>query len=194
MTDPKTPNVVSPLAGGGKGYIHNPLLEGNEWNIDDTLAFVFRPAEVDIGIAVNDEEMTVVGQSHSYESYTNTRNVTVNFELYYHALMMGKESNGKSVVEMQMEIERHRAFLQALEYPGYTEEGVVGTVQPACLLCLPGLVTMRAKLKRIDEQHRDCDEEGGIIEVRVPVTFHEAPLGRITMEDVLLNGPFRTWG
>lgn len=186
-----------------RGYVKNLLLEetGNP-DYPDMITFPFRPTVVNIDTSVNDETMEVIGMSNEYESYTNTSNPTVTFELYYNALMMIKETTsegfkegGKSLLnQMSEEIEKQRRWLQSLLYPGYTAAGVIGGQQPPCILCLPGIVTIRAKLKTLGEVIERCDISGNIVELRLPVTFREAPMARITMEDVLMNGLFRTWG
>lgn len=186
-----------------RGYVKNLLLEENgNPDFPDMITFPFRPTVVNIQASVNDESMDVLGMSHSYESYTNTTNPEVTFELYYNALMMIKESSaegikegGKSILnQMSEEIEKQRRWLQSLLYPGFVPSGVIGSQQPPCILCLPGIVTIRAKLKSLGEIHERVDIEGNIVELRLPVTFREAPMARITMEDVLMNGMFRTWG
>lgn len=212
MPGPKSPpstkpNLVS-MAGqrpdtAARGYCKNMLLEetGNP-DFPDMITFPFRPAMVKLNNSVNDEEMTVMGQSHSYEVYTNTANVTVGFDLYYNALMQIKDTTsegfkegGKSLLnQMSQEIEKQRRWLESLFYPGYTSPGVVGGAQAPVILCLPGICTIRAKLKNMGEVIEDCDIEGNITALRLSVDFKEAPMGRVTMQDVLTNGMFRTWG
>lgn len=186
-----------------RGYVKNLLLEENgNPDFPDMITFPFRPTVVNVNASVNDESMDVLGMSHSYESYTNTTNAEVGFELYYNALMMIKETTaegfkegGKSILnQMSGEIEKQRRWLQSLLYPGFTPAGVIGSQQPPCILCLPGIVTIRAKLKSLGEVHERVDIDGNIVELRLPVSFREAPMARITMEDVLMNGMFRTWG
>jgi len=186
-----------------RGYCKNLLLEetGNP-DFPDMITFPFRPHPIHIETSVNDEEMTVLGQSHSYEVYTNTSNSSVRFDLYYNALMLIKETTsegfkegGKSLLnQMSAEIEQQRRWLQSLLYPGYVSPGVIGAQQPPVILCLPGVLTIRAKLKSLGEVIEDCDIEGNITALRLPVTFREAPMARVSMEDVLMNGMFRTWG
>jgi len=186
-----------------RGYVKNLFLEENgNPDYPDMITFPFRPPQINVDTSVNDETMDVMGMSHAYESYKNTTNATISFELYYNALMMikemskPKESEGqKSQLNMMSEeIEKQRRFLQSLLYPGYSQSGVITAQQPPCILCLPGIVTVRAKLKSLGEIHEQSDIDGNIVALRLPVTFREAPMGRITMEDVLMNGMFRTWG
>lgn len=186
-----------------RGYVKNLLLEetGNP-DYPDMITFPFRPNPVTVETSVNDETMDVMGMSHAYDVYTNTANATVSFEIYQNALMMIKETTsegfkegGKSLLnQMSAEIEKQRRFLQALLYPGYTAAGVIGAQQPACILCLPGIVTFRCKLKSLGEVHERVDINGNIVELRMSVMFKEAPMARVSMEDVLMNGMFRTWG
>jgi len=205
-TDP-TPNLGA-MAGqrpdtAARGYCKNLLLEetGNP-DYPDLITFPFRPAMVKIDNSVNDDDMAVLGQSHSYEVYQNTANASVSFDLYYNALMAIKETTaegfkegGKSLLnQMSAEIEQHRRWLQSLFYPGYNAPGVIGNQQAPVILCLPGICTIRAKLKRMGEVIEDCDIEGNITALRLSVQFSEAPMARVTMEDVLMNGMFRTWG
>jgi len=186
-----------------RGYVKNLLLDetGNP-DYPDMITFPFRPTPVNVETSVNDDTMDVIGMSHAYDVYTNTANAQVSFEIYQNALMMIKETTsegfkegGKSLLnQMSADIEKQRRFLQALLYPGITPAGVVGAYQPACILCLPGIVTIRCKLKSLGEVHERCDINGNIVELRLSVSFKEAPMARVSMEDVLMNGMFRTWG
>ena len=186
-----------------RGYVKNLLLEetGNP-DYPDLITFPFRPSPVNVETSVNDDTLDVLGMSHQYDTYMNTANATVSFEVYQNALMMIKETTsenlkegGKSLLnQMSAEIEKQRRFLQALLYPGITPAGVVGAQQPPCILCLPGIVTFRCKLKSLGEVHERVDIDGNIVELRMSVSFKEAPMARVSMEDVLMNGMFRTWG
>lgn len=186
-----------------RGYVKNLLLEetGNP-DYPDMINFPFRPNPVNVETSANDDTMDVMGMSHAYDTYRNTANATVAFEVYENALMMIKETTsegwkegGKSLLnQMSAEIEKQRRFLQALLYPGVTAAGVIGSQRPPCVLCLPGIVTIRCRLQSLGEVHERCDIEGNIVELRMSVTFKEAPMSRVTMEDVLMNGMFRTWG
>lgn len=199
--DPTMTSVVThrpPMA--ARGFVKNLLLEetGNP-DYPDMITFPFRPTSFNVDTSVNDDTIDVMGMSHSYESYVNTVNATVSFEIYYNALMMIKDRTfknpGKSLIkQMSEEIEQQRRYLQALMYPGYTSPGVIEAQQPPCILCLPGVVTIRAKLKSMGEVHQTSGPTGDPIELRLNVTFKEAPMARVTMEDVLMNGMFRTWG
>lgn len=186
-----------------RGYVKNLLLEetGNP-DFPDLITFPFRPTPINIDTSANTDTLDVIGMSHAYESYVNTANATVNFEIYYNALMMIKEEafentseGGKSILNKKSEeIELQRRFLQALLYPGKSTEGVIGAQLPPCIVCLPGIVTIRAKLSSLGEVHERVDINGNIVELRLAVSFKEAPMARISMEDVLTNGMFRTWG
>ena len=191
-------------AEGARGYVKNLLLEetGNPDN-PDMISFPFRPTTVSINTSVNDDTMDVMGMSHQYESYVNTSNVIVSFELYMNALMMikegmtneyAKEGGKDDLVAAANQIEKVRRFLQSLEYPGYESEGIIGGQQPPVILCLPGVCCIRAKLKQLAEIHERCDIDGYIVELRLQCVFREQPMSRITMEDVLSNGLYRTWG
>jgi hypothetical protein len=72
--------------------------------------------------------------------------------------------------------------------------GVLGTEPPACLLVIPGIVTQRVRLTNVDFTYTRSNIEGDLLEWKAAVTFREAPMGRITMEDVMANGSFRSWG
>ena len=191
-------------AEGARGYVKNLLLEetGNPDN-PDMIEFPFRPTTVSVNTSVNDETMDVMGMSHQYKSYVNTSNVVVTFEIYMNALMMVKEGMGtdysaegkkEDLVGASVRIEKVRKFLQSIQYPGLTTEGVIGGQQPPVILCIPGVCCIRAKLKQLAEIHERCDIDGYPIELRLQCVFEEAPMARITMEDVASNGLYRTWG
>lgn len=205
---PSDPNLgalasVRP-AEGTRGWVKNLLLaELGDKRFPDTIGFLFRPTPVNVNFSVNDEEMNVIGMSHKYASYVNTNNVVVQFELYMNTFMIIKENmidgnrreGGKGDISAAAgEIERVRIFLQSLCYPGLIDNGMIGGEQPPVILCMPGICTIRAKLKQLGEIHQRNDIDGFPIEMRVQCVFHEAPMGRITMQDVLSNGLRRTWG
>lgn len=206
-TDPQGPNLGDIAAQrpgpATRGYVKNLLLDeiGNP-EMPDMIRFPFRPNQIRIDSSVNDDTMDVIGMSHQYDTYVNTSNAQVNFEIYLNALMMLKEdAGGRETVggrsayqKMSDEIQLYRKFLQATLYPGTNPAGIIGAQQPPLILCLPGVLTIRAKLKQLGELVTDCDVNGQIKEMRMTVTFREAPMSRVSMEDVMTNGMFRTWG
>jgi hypothetical protein len=205
--DPQGPNIADIAAqrpnSAARGYVKNLLIEdvGNP-EMPSLITFPFRPSSIRIDTSVNDESMDVIGMSHQYETYVNTTNAQVSFELYLNALMMLKESGpevetpgGQSIYQkMSDEIQLYRKFLQATLYPGVNPAGVIGAQQAPLILCLPGVLTIRCKLKQLGELISDCDVRGQIKEMRMALAFREAPMARISMEDVMTNGMFRTWG
>lgn len=191
-------------AEGARGWVKNLLLEetGNPDN-PDMIGFPFRPTTVSVNTAVNDESMDVIGMSHQYDTYVNTSNVIVTFEIYMNALMMIKEGmaegynkeGGKTdLVAASNEIEKVRRFLQSICYPGLTSAAIIGSQQPPVILCIPGICCIRTKLKQLEELHERCDIDGYPVELRLRCVFKENPMSRITMEDVASNGLYRTWG
>jgi hypothetical protein len=91
-------------------------------------------------------------------------------------------------------MEEDRRFLEALGYPGAGPSGAIEAAAPAAILCLPGLLTLRVRLVSLAFTFEDCDSAGRLREWRAQASFEEAPMGRITMQDHLTNGMFRTWG
>ncbi len=186
-----------------RGHVKNLLLEetGNP-DFPHIINFPFRPTEVSVDGSVNNDSMDPMGMSHRYETYVNTDNAQVTFELFMNALMMIKETTSEGLSEghkshlnyASAQIQKYRRFLEALLYPGYVSPGTIHAQQPPCILCLPGIVTMRCKLNSLREVFKQCDIDGNPIELRMACSFREAPMGRISMEDVLTVGMFRTWG
>lgn len=195
--------AVEPV-GDTRGWIRNLATE-------EDLNFWFRPDQVRESIRANYGELSVLGMSHSYQTYENTTNVSITFDLYVNRLMLVKR--GASQVDAQNRtregnpeagltdlrgysdlMEQDRRYLQALLYSPATELGAIGASPPACILALPGVCTIRARLQTLDITHNDVDLEGNTKEYRARVTFDEAPMSRITMEDVRENGLFRVWG
>jgi hypothetical protein len=194
---------VNPAA---KGYLRNLLLyDSPSGEFRDTMDFFFRPAPVRQGLRVNWEKATPLGMSQGYASYTSTDNAGIDLEIYQNALMILKEitagndrgqaeggaSDMASIADL---MEQDRRFLEALAYPGAGPSGVIEAAAPTALLCLPGLLTLRVRLTSLDFTFEDCDGEGRLREWRAACGFEEAPMGRITMQDHLTNGFFRTWG
>ena len=91
-------------------------------------------------------------------------------------------------------MEKDRRFLESLLYPPEPVPGVSGSSPPTCTLVLPGVCSLRCRLQSLDIQFIDVDVEGYLKELQARVTFDEAPMARITMEDVRANGSFRDWG
>ena len=178
---------------------------------DEDMFFWFRPAPIRVsGRAVYDT-MDVIGMSHGYQTYRNTQNVRVSFELYVNRLMLVKlgaqqleatnrtpEGNPEAGLDDLRAysdlIEQDRRFLEALQYPPQPVPGVLGSSPPVCHLYIPGVCTLRCRLEELDQTFVDCDLEGNIKEYRARCTFVEAPMARINMEDVRENGAFRLWG
>lgn len=189
-----------------KGYLRNLLLyDSPAGEFRDTMDFWFRPAPVSQGLRVNWEKTTPLGMSQGYASYTSTDNVTINLEIYQHALIILKEStagaargaaegSAADLGAIALMMEDDRRFLEALAYPGAGPSGAIEVAAPSAILCLPGLLTLRVRLVSLDFTFEDCDAEGRLREWRAACAFEEAPMGRITMQDHLTNGMARTWG
>jgi hypothetical protein len=196
------------IARAAKGYLRNLLLyDSPAGEFRDTMDFWFRPAPVGEGIRVNWEKMQPVGMSHGYASYNGTDNVPINLEIYQNAAMILKETvaqgphirgtaegGGTDMGAIAMMMEDDRRFLEALGYPGAGPSGAIEVAAPCAILCLPGLLTLRVRLVSLDFTFEDCDGQGRLKEWRAAAAFEEAPMGRITMQDHLTNGMFRTWG
>lgn len=205
-TEPNLGSILQRPVGNYRGYLQNLLLEpDSDGEFQSIMPFDFRPSQIQENIGVVEDEIAVIGQSHTYDSYSHTNNMRISFELFYNALMMikensviadrgNKEGGLGDLIDMVQSIQASRRFLEALEYPGVTPEGTVGTQRPACLLCLPGIVTMRCRLENLSIRFSRQGVVGDPVEMRANVTFKEAPMGRISMQDVLSVGSFRTWG
>ena len=184
-----------------------------DYQLIHPFTFWFRPEPVREAISVAYNKMRVMGQSHQYHNYEGTDNVPITFELYVNRLMLlkaGAISTERSVrsstrtgtIEGTLEdlqrlswmIEEGKRYLQALCYSPEGSAGIIGNSPPPCLLVMPGILELRCRLMGADFNHTECDTKGNITEMRVRCTFEEAPLGRITMQDVLERGSFRTWG
>jgi len=207
---PRGTNLGSLAAQGikkeAKGSLRNLLLyDSPSGEFRDTMDFWFRPAPVREALRVTWEKSTPLGMSQGYASYTSTDNVPIDLEIYQHALMILKETtsgaargtaegSGGDMATVTGMMEEDRRFLEALAYPGAGPSGAIEAAAPAAILCLPGLLTLRVRLVSLDFTFEDCDAEGRLREWRAAVSFEEAPMGRITMQDHLTNGMFRAWG
>jgi len=201
---------------GIKGYVRNLLLFDDENTIaPDTMPFWFRPARVSEQITPQYDSAAPIGMSHNYKTYNSTGSAMYRFEIYWNALMMLKEigqsrnqqasegaisgqvtreGSASDLAMVSRVIEEDRRWLEALAYPSQTNAGLIGSSPPACILVIPGIVTMRCLLTSLSFEFEDSDVRGLIKQLRATTVWEEAPEGRITMEDQLTGGSFRTWG
>ena len=190
--------------GDTRGWIRNLSTE-------EDMYFWFRPQPIKESIIAKYGKLSVIGMSHSYQTYENTSNVKINFDLYVNRLMLvkigaqnvdsqnrtreGNEEAGLDDLRAFSDlIEQDRRYLESLQYPPQGVAGVIGSSPPACVLVLPGVCTIRCRLINLNIDFLDVDLEGNLKELRARVVFEEAPMARITMEDVRANGMFRVWG
>lgn len=199
-----------------RGYLRNMALFDETGDLDKaTWTFMFRPASVNERVAPSYNSMGIMGMSQQYRGYQYTENVSWDFEVYANALMMLKErrtaddkarssinQNAKSQaqgattsIQAQCAImEESRRFLEAAAYPSTYSNGVIGSEPTALILSIPGILTQRVRLMSLLFTFTQCDSDGNPTEWRAQTTWEEAPLGRISMQDQLANGMFRTWG
>jgi hypothetical protein len=218
---PKTPNIAGnfdTIAGrrpepGVLGWIKNLALSESS-SPPNVMGFFFRPYQPKHSISVNYNDMVALGMSHAYQVYQSTGNGSWTFEVYENALMIVKERAGDAasqgattrnragtvegdaamVKAISQEIEGRRRFLEALTVPAEVAPGVIGSEPPAVILCIPGILSQRCRLMSLNETYTDCFIDGSIKELVTAVEFKEAPMGRMTMQDVLANGSVRNWG
>lgn len=177
-----------------RGYIKNLWLEPSMENtISDVMEFMFKPQPVREIISANVSEMAVMGMSHQYESYQNTTSPEISLEAYFNAMMWSKDTGIYGQIGPFL-IEESRRFLESLLYPGQTPAGVIGSSQPPCILCLPGICTLRVRLRNLNIEFTRLNQQGELVEMKCSLTFKEAAMGRVTMQDVRTNGMFRSWG
>lgn len=100
-------------------------------------------------------------------------------------------ANDLKVISDMMQADRR--FLMAFCYPAKWGTSSLAEAPPAALLVLPGLLTARCRLIEWNASYEQFDIAGNLRQWRVQVAFEEAPIGRITMEDVLEVGTFREW-
>jgi hypothetical protein len=199
-----------------KGWVKNLAIDeemAEDFGMAHPFQFWFRPAVIRERIAVSYSKQQVLGMSHAYQLYEGTSNTPVSFDLWVNRLVMMKEhmlntdrGTGQSgdtdtqedrdhlLVELSQQIERGKKYLQALSVPPEQASGVIGGAPPACLLVIPGILSLRMRLINLDFTHSDVDVRGNIVELGAKVTFEEAPDSRYTMQDVLESGSHRTWG
>jgi len=207
---------ISAIAGrrpdkGIKGWIRNmDLYQRDQEDFEDTLSLMFRPESVREAITVRYQDQGVIGMSHQYQTYAHTESVQFPMRIYENALMALKEykssgdfsgdlrdtpEGGASEMQVYSDmLEQHRRFLEALTVPPLGVTGVVGGEPPACIVSIPGIMTIRARVQSVSFDFSRCDIDGNLREWSADVLFQEAPLGRVTMQDVLTNGMSRTWG
>lgn len=203
------------LAFTDKGYVSNlsiPANGGQALGVEHPFVFWFRPRTVRARLAAAYEMMQPMGMSHGYHVFKGGENVSLPLTLYVHRLMLardhlpaptpatgegtphGRVVSATALQQLSDRIMRGVRYLQALLVPPALEAGIVGGAPPACLLVLPHLLALRCRMTEMDLEITDQDPDGRPIEMTAQCTFQEAPLQRITMQDVLLQGMQRTWG
>lgn len=100
-------------------------------------------------------------------------------------------ANDMRVISDMMQADRR--FLMAFNYPAKWGSSSLAEAPPAALVVIPGAFTARCRMTEWNAIYEQFDIAGNLRQWRVQVTFEEAPLGRITMEDVLDVGTFREW-
>ncbi len=198
MTDSLASMAGRNVSKGTKGWIRNmALYNGVSTEYDDTLELMFRPSQIKEALSVRYQDQGVIGMSHQYQTYAFTDSPTITFEIFENALMYlkaGEIWGTESAKPIAEKMEKDRRFLQALTVPPWGIDGIIGTEPPACILCVPGICTLRVRVQSINTTYTKCDIDGNIQEFRAAIVFKEAPMGRYAMQDVLKNGMFRTWG
>ncbi len=204
---PTTPNLAG-LAGQGvavdaKGFILNEVLaESDPNNYGDTIEFLFRPGPVTQRSAARYDELRAIGMSHAYQSYGGTDNNSFSFVIYFNRLMhlktltMGESRGFREGADGGLQaisglIEEQRRWIESLLLPPALPDGRVLESPPACILCLPGVVSMRCRLMSVDWTFKQVDVQGRLVELTGSVQFQEAPQTRLTMQDQLEVGMFR---
>jgi hypothetical protein len=200
-------------AEGIRGYIQNMDLDPEESPlvyIREAMDFYFRPVPVREAITAAYESMGVIGMSHEYKPYSHTANVQFSFDIYVNALMIIKnaamtnpriknptggfaanpEGSADQLRSVADALEEGRRYLEALMYPAADATGQGKLSPPFCILCIPGIVSLRCKLISLAIEYLDSDIRGYHKEFRATVTFEEHPQNRITMQDVLSAGMF----
>lgn len=201
--------------GDTKGWVQNLALDAelaSDLDIPHPFRFWFRPEPIRENYSVNYNKMSPMGMSHGYHNYENTSNVPVEFELYVNRLMLRKEGltrpvsnpeqSGQNSINqkserskaMSKEIEDGRRYLTALTVPPETPAGVIGGAPPACLVVIPGILSLRMRLINLSITFKEVDIRGNITAMSMKCSFEEAPLSRVTMQDVLTRGSQRSWG
>ncbi len=196
-----------------RGYLRNLDMGGKMvGDVAPDFAFWFRPTPVREAVKASYEKMKVMGMSHQYPVYQCTENLTFAFDLYVNALMLAREYGAQREENLNKPgyaykegdqndkntavkaIEMGRRFLHALHYPSAGPAGIIGSRTPVCILCLPGICTLRGQVVACDIQITDVFIDGAVKELTAAVSFEELPIGRVTMQDVLTAGAYRTYG
>jgi hypothetical protein len=191
--------VDKDIRGGIKNLSLDEDYQGSVFG--NTFSFWFRPQPVREAIRVAYGDNSVLGMSHTYKTYENTGNASFNFELYANRIMMIGDkavldvAGGGTQADISRYIEQGRRFLEALAYPPERPGNLpgIGDAPPACLLSLPGIVMIRCRVMSVEITFENVDSRGNIKELRAQLSIEEAPLSRITMQDVLERGMFRDW-
>lgn len=195
MFDPRPPRTQR---GGIRNLEIGPDYAGS--TVGDTLTFWFQPRPVREALRVAYGDSAVLGMSHVYRTYEYTSNATFAFEVYVNRIMLLADEEvlaalpDRTWAGIAAYIEAGRRFLEALYYPPARPGNLpgIGNAPPACLLSLPGIATLRCRVVDLAIEFRDVDA-AGIKELAAQLTVEEAPLSRITMQDVLDRGMFRDW-
>jgi len=192
--NPNTSGIAKNFSDASRGYLKNMLLKPDISKlVSDTMRFMFSPKQVSEKLRANYQDFAPVGMSGEFQSFRNTVGPVISFALYWNSLMYVKDT-GVTLDEAHDYVEASRRFLEASVLPAAAPSGVITGETAPFILCLPGILTLRVKVQDVNITFDQLDQKDRLREVRATVSFKEAPLGRITMQDHLEVGMVRTWG
>jgi hypothetical protein len=143
----------------------------------------FNPTEFERSLQVNYGRQTVPGLSHQPLQYINTGNQQIPLELYFDI------TEGLDVATTQ---EASRDFLEALCYPRQAPGSIKSAAPPRALIVWPNVLSLECVVTALTFKYLRFNLAGQCVQWTAKLTLEEILDRRITSEDVLTKGAFRT--
>jgi len=192
---------LSDIFGAGRQLVRGTIT--NEYS-NETWIFFFNPNQVQEEYAANYNTQSPMGMSHGYHQYQSGKNTGIAFDIYFNRMLVMRELSGHPLVDAQARFdlavelgEEGKKFLQSLLYPPEPEpqlspsEGIIGAAPPACRVELVNVFSMRLRLLTLSFNMQRFDKRNRVMIWTASTRWEEAPISRITMEDVRKLGSFR---
>lgn len=147
----------------------------------ETMEFQYNPAEIEETLNAKYAKQEVVGGSYQPMQYVGTENLGISFELAFDPL------SRKDAPDLMDQ----RAFLQSQMYSSSSKTTVANGDPPDSILVWPELYSLRTKILTYKGKGTRFNRKLKMNLYTVQLGLAEAPLSRITSEDVRLYGTIR---
>lgn len=147
---------------------------------NQTLQPQFNPTEFEEKLGATWAKLAVPGLSHQVKQFSNTIDVTYDFELFYRVSDGGPDEL-KRVLQA-------RLFLYAACHPRASATTINGAGPPRLLFVWPELISLSCVITALSFKYTMFNRNGNPIAYTAKVTLEEIRDVMITMEEVLAEG------